>query len=264
MTKHARFLHIERSRSDPARDEDAPASQAADRARLAAVLGAAPPSIPPSGLELDVDPEARAGDGSARDRPDRPEIPGSAAPETDAVELPIEAEGTRGQPFARCARCGADSSIHAIRCDNCAAPLDTAEQRAFNEKLWDARLREQERERAALAELAAIREENRRAALRPLPDPDMPPPPELLEPLDAGGDGPFLLEALGALQKPKWRWIVGGLVVALPLFLVTLGGPILKKLGWGVALLLVLSMFPRRLGRQLVEWWTDRIVDRRR
>lgn len=263
MTKHARFLHIEQSRGDPAREEGAPASQAADRARLAAVLGAAPPSVPPSGLELDVDPEARAGDGSARDRPDRAEILENAAPQMDAVELPIETEGTRGQPFARCARCGADSSIHALRCDNCAAPLDTAEQRAFNEKLWDARLREQGRERAALAELAATREENRRAALRPLPDPDMPPPPELLEPLGAG-DGPFLLEVLGALQKPKWRWIAGALVVALPLFLVTLGGPILNKLGWGVALLLVLSMFPRRLGRQVVEWWTDRVVDRRR
>lgn len=158
-----------------------------------------------------------------------------------------------GQPFARCARCGADSSIHARRCDNCGAALDTAEQRAFNEKLWDARRREQERERAALAELTAAREENRRAALRPLPDPDMPPPPELLEPIESGHD-PLLFEALRALQKPKWRWIAGGLVVALPLFLVTLGGPIVSKIGWGVVLLVVLSLLPRRL----LSFWTGR------
>lgn len=246
MTKHARFLRIEQPRGEAPDDEDAPPSQTADRARIAAVIGAAPPSVEAGRPELEVDPEAQAGDGSVHDRPDRPELPASAEPGIEPGGLAIDVEGVRGQPFARCARCGADSSIHARRCDNCAAPLDTAEQRAFNERLWDARLREQERERAALAELTAAREENRRAALRTLPDPNMPPPSELLEPLQSGGD-PLLFEALRALQKPKWRWIAGGLVVGLPLFLVALGGPILSKIGWGAALLVLLSLLPRRL-----------------
>ena len=246
MTKHARFLRIEHPRGEPPHDEDAPPSQAADRARIAAVIGAAPPSVHSGRAELEIDPDARTGDGSARDRPDRPELPASAEPGIEPGDLSLDVESAAGQPFARCARCGADSSIHAKRCDNCAAPLDTAEQRAFNEKHWDARRREQERERAALSELTAAREENRRAALRPLPDPDMPPPPELLSPLPSG-DGPLLFEALSALQKPKWRWIAGGLVVALPLFLATLGGPILSKIGWGLVLLVIFSLLPRRL-----------------
>jgi hypothetical protein len=43
------------------------------------------------------------------------------------------------QPFARCAVCEADNSRYALRCTICGANLNTPEQRAFNEKLWEAR-----------------------------------------------------------------------------------------------------------------------------
>lgn len=250
MTKHARFLHIEQRR-----DEEGPESEAADRGRIAAVLGASPISRAPSDATIELDPEARAGDGSTCVAPTVAELaPGEA---TDASEISLDLAGIEGQPFVRCTRCGADSTIHAAACGNCAAPLDTAEQRAFNERLWDEQRRELERERAALAELASAREEQKRAAARPLPEPGMSPPPELLEPIGSE-DGPFFFEALRALREPRWRWIAGGLVVGLPLLLVVLGGAILAKIGWGLLVLLVLSMFPRRVATRLLERWTGR------
>lgn len=250
MTKHARFLHIERRR-----DDDAPGSEAADRGRIAAVLGSSPISGAPADATIDLDPEAHAGDGSARTVPVLAEIAPDSGP--DASGLSLDLAGVQGQPFVRCARCGADSTIHAATCGNCAEPLDTAEHRAFNERLWDEQQRELERERAALAELASAREEQKRAVSRPLPEPGMAPPPELLEPIGSD-EGPLLFEALRALREPRWRWVAGGLVIGLPLLLVTLGGAILAKVGWGLLALLVLSMFPRRLGAQLLGWWTGR------
>jgi hypothetical protein len=48
-------------------------------------------------------------------------------------------EHPEAQPFARCAICEADNSKYALRCTNCGENLNTAEQRAFNAKLWEAR-----------------------------------------------------------------------------------------------------------------------------
>lgn len=253
MTKHARFLNIEQPR-----DDRPPESETANRARIAAVLRTAPLLGTADEPLLEVDPDARAGDGTAHDPGGQQELaPADDAPGAEPPDLPIDVEGIQGQPFVRCARCGADSSIHAVTCDNCAADLDTAEQRAFNEKLWDAARQRSERERAALAAMSEARAEQRRATARMLPEPGTLPPPELTEPLH-GEDGPFFLEVLNALTKPKWRWAAGGLAVGLPLFLVALGDALLSKLGWALLLLLVLSMFPRRLGRRLLSWWTGR------
>jgi hypothetical protein len=47
------------------------------------------------------------------------------------------------QPFSRCAVCEADNSRYAMRCSNCAANLDTPEQRDFNQALWAKRRAEQ-------------------------------------------------------------------------------------------------------------------------
>ena len=249
MTKHARFLHIERGSPD-----EAPESEAADRARIAAVIAAAPVSAPPAQIELAE--EAAAGDGREPDWSARAARMIDAPPEAGAggIDVAIDVVRPEGQPFVRCARCGADSSIHAKSCENCAAPLDTAEQRAFNDRLWDVQQGRSERERAALAQMAEARVEHARNAYRPLPDPGIKPPPELLEPLDDGG-GPIVLGALLALREPKWRWIAGALVVGLPLLLVTLGGPILGKLGWILVTLFFLGMLPRSVGRRLLELW---------
>lgn len=249
MTARERFLRIE-----PRRTDDAPESETADRARIAAVIDAAPPSISRDPRTIELAPEAPAGDGAT--------IPGpqvglelEASPgDVEAIDLSIDTAPVRGQPFIRCTRCGADNTIHAEACVNCSARLDTAEQRAFNDRLWDLQQGRSERERAALAQMAEARVEHARNAYRPLPDPGIKPPPELLEPLDEGG-GPIVLGALLALREPKWRWIAGALVVGLPLLLVTLGGPILGKLGWILVTLFFLGMLPRSVGRRLLELW---------
>lgn len=250
MSEHSRFLHIERRR-----DDDADPGETADRARIAAVLDGAPPSRAPGdhaadagGIELAVDAPAGT-DAIAR--------PAEAVQEIDDVpeiEMAIDVSKIEGQPFVRCARCGRDNTIHARECDNCAAALDTAAQRAFNDKLWNVQRARSEKEREALAEMAALREEQRRNTLRPLPEPGMAPPPELTEAMGPD-DGPFLIEVLRALQKKEWRWATAAAMVVVPLFLVTLGGAILSRIGWGIVVLLVLAMLPRRLGRRLFDAW---------
>ncbi len=248
MTEHERFRKIE-----PRRADDASEVKAADRARIAAVIDAAPPSIHRGPIGLEVAPEAPAGDGVPIERAvEGQEIADVAEP--PGAELSIDTARVSGQPFVRCARCGADSSIHAASCGNCGAELDTAEQRAFNEKVWDAQRRRNDREQAALAGMAAARTEVIRASFRPLPGPGASPPPELLEPFD-DDDGPLLVGVIKALQKPKWRWTAGALVAGLPLLLVTLGGPILSKIGWTLVLLCFVGLLPRSFARRVFEAW---------
>jgi hypothetical protein len=245
VTKHARFLHIEQRRAD-----DGSGSETADRARIAAVLDAAPPSHAPPEARLEIAPDSPAGTGAAIEPPEMGTNLEDVAAPGGGVELALDTAPVEGQPFVRCSRCGGDNTIHAKACETCAATLDTAEQRAFNDRVWDAQRRRNEKERAALAEMAQYREELRRNTVRPLPEPGMQPPPELLEPMNES-DGPFLVEVIRALQKPKWRLAVAATVVGLPLLFVTLGGPILSKLGWVMAVLLVLSLFPRSIARRL-------------
>lgn len=57
------------------------------------------------------------------------------------------------QPFRKCALCEMDNNRAAARCQNCAAALDTAEQRDFNARLWAQRREELAREQAELAAL---------------------------------------------------------------------------------------------------------------
>lgn len=248
MTAHERFRRIE-----PRRAADESEVNAADRARIAAVIDAAPPSIERGAGALEIAPEAPAGDGAPIERVTTgQEI--EDAPEPAGVALAIDTAAVSGQPFVRCARCGADSTIHAKICANCDADLDTAEQRGFNEKVWDAQRRRDERERAALAGMAEARAEVIRASFRALPEPGMRPPPELLEPMP-DDDGPLLVGAIKALQKPKWRWTAGAIAAGLPLLLVTLGGPILSKLGWALVFVCLIGLLPRRAAKRVFEAW---------
>jgi hypothetical protein len=233
VTKHSRFLHIEARRAD-----GAPESESADRGRIAAVLGTVPAA--PDAPVIEVAEEAPAGDGTPIDRAvEMPEIEGTSALTIDV--LPVE-----GQPFVRCARCGSDNTIHTPTCDNCTVPLDTAEQRAFNDHLWGVHRLQLEKERAEIAEMEAKRAEHRRNTMRP--------PPELLAPMSEE-DGPFLMEALRALPKKEWRRAVGASMVGVPLLLVTLGGPIVSKIGWTLVVILTIALLPRRLGRSLLDIW---------
>ncbi len=248
MSAHERFRRIE-----PRRAADGGAVQAADRARIAAVIDAAPPSLEHGAGSLEIAPQAPAGEGAPMERVTAGQQI-EDAPEPAGVALAIDTATMSGQPFVRCACCGADSTIHATTCVNCDAELDTAEQRAFNEKVWDTQRRRDERERAALAGMAEARTEVIRTSFRALPEPGMKPPPELLEPIQ-DDDGPLLVGAIKALQKPKWRWTAGAIAAGLPLLLVTLGGPILSKLGWALVFLCFVGLLPRSAARRVFEAW---------
>ncbi|MFO0586506.1 MAG: hypothetical protein U0441_03170 [Polyangiaceae bacterium] len=249
MTAHDRFRRIE-----PRRTEEPGQVETADRARIAAVIDGAPASVTPDRIELDERPSTREGAAATPPRA-APSLELPDAVEPARVDLAIDTAPVSGQPFQRCARCGADSGIHAKLCGNCGAVLDSQEQRTFNEKVWETQRRRDERERAALAQMAALRAENTRASVRALPEPRIAPPPELLEPLHDDG-GPVLLTALSALQKPKWRWTAGALVVGFPILLVAVGGPVLSKLGWLLGFLCVLAVLPRRCARRVFALWS--------
>ncbi len=85
------------------------------------------------------------------------EEPPAAAPDFAAeraaqIESGVEVEKTSDaeQPFLRCPVCEADNSKFAVRCINCQGRLDTDEVRAWNARLW-----QQRRAQAALAEKPA-------------------------------------------------------------------------------------------------------------
>lgn len=248
--KHGRFLRIEQRRADPRPGEDRE-PEAADRARIAAVVDAAARSRP---LEEEIE---TAADGPEAGVPAREPLSAEAAledaPGAAGLELSLDTAPVEGQPFVRCARCGADSAMHAARCDNCAAPLDTAEQRAFNDRVWETQRERAAREREALEEMRRFREEARRAAVREIPGSSMGLPPELMKPVEVD-DGPYLLELVGSLRERRWRWAAGAAIVGSPLLLAAAGGPILSKLGWVMAVLFVLGMFPKSVGRRVLSF----------
>jgi hypothetical protein len=54
-----------------------------------------------------------------------------------ASGMEIAEEAPDAQPFSRCAVCEAENGRFAERCTNCGAALTTAEQRAYNDALWE-------------------------------------------------------------------------------------------------------------------------------
>jgi hypothetical protein len=95
------------------------------------------------------EPEAAAGVSS--------KVRFGAEPEPRPPDVAPPAEGA--QPFVRCFRCEADSSVYARTCATCGEELDTPAQRAFNEKLWAKRRAAQEEEERTLATQRAEREQ---------------------------------------------------------------------------------------------------------
>jgi hypothetical protein len=111
-----------------------------------------------------------------RARPDGPEAPDPVpASATDRFREPPEPPpepvraGGVEQPYRRCAICQADSHRQATACSHCGSPLDTPEQRAFNERHWAerqaqdeaARRERNEREAAAQREAADLARQRR-------------------------------------------------------------------------------------------------------
>jgi hypothetical protein len=134
VSRLRRFLHIERSR------------------------GAAPPEAEPDAAtarrfggveEPGAAPGAPARSGAGLDRFGAPPPPALELARTDAGE----------RPFTRCPRCAMDHHVTAVECTQCGTRLDTAETRAFNDALWDARRAAAAADEEAAAALRAAREE---------------------------------------------------------------------------------------------------------
>jgi len=140
-----RFLNLEKPRPGP-QDEHVPP----EKQRFGNVEMPSPPAAPPA-----------------------PPVPRQATDRfREPGEQPLDVVESRGdaQPFVRCAHCEMDNSIYAGSCQNCGADLSTPHQRAFNERLWAERRkqdaqeesllaeREKERQRMAAAEASARRE----------------------------------------------------------------------------------------------------------
>lgn len=62
--------------------------------------------------------------------------PSSAPASQPGVDLELAEVRAGDQPFVRCARCHVDSHALATVCSHCGTSLETAEQRAYNERLW--------------------------------------------------------------------------------------------------------------------------------
>jgi len=128
----SRFSRLER----PRREAPAPAETKAGGRFGAVEIGSELPATPPS-------------------------VPSSATDRFRAPregELALEPAREGEQPFVRCAVCEADSARHQVRCERCGADLRTSEQRAFNDRLWEARRREADLERSAAQEKSEARQ----------------------------------------------------------------------------------------------------------
>ncbi len=142
--RRRRFSQIERPRGAGERPDGAPATGT----RFGALEEPPPPPAAPAPGAPPAGPPVAAGH-TDRFRP--------------AAERPLEVEdrAAASQPFVRCARCETDSSRFAARCTTCGEPLDTDEQRAFNERLWAERRAAAEAEEGARAAREAALEQAR-------------------------------------------------------------------------------------------------------
>jgi len=198
-----------------------------------------------------------------------------------AAEQPLEVDdrAEASQPFVRCCRCETDNTRYALRCTTCAAELDTDEQRAFNERLWEARratadeeARTAEVRRAALEESAAeeararrdmaeamAREvgerERRRLDAEGFSGPTWGPPSGGGGGWTGGGTGwsetgagggllggttPLAFRLLALLPDPRWRVAAGVAAVALPALLYVAA----PRAGLGVGLFVAALFLP--------------------
>jgi hypothetical protein len=159
--RRRRFSQIERPRGAGG---EAPDASPGTDARFGALEEPPPPPAPagPPPAATPADPlGGPAGAPVARGHTDR---------FRPAAERPLEVEdrAAASQPFVRCARCETDSSRFAARCSTCGEPLDTDEQRAFNERLWAERrsIAAAEAGEAAAREAALERSRQEEAAAR--------------------------------------------------------------------------------------------------
>lgn len=154
MGRLSRFLHLEKARPDPTKPH---ASEAPDGEDPGATSGRF------EGVQTDASDltAARSGSGTlARFDEAQP-----------SAELRLDEKRRSDQPFIRCAGCEGDNNKFASVCAHCERPLDTAEQRAFNERLWaerEATARQEEEAAAVAATAAAADAAHTRSGARPV------------------------------------------------------------------------------------------------
>jgi len=248
-----RFERLERPRQGGPDGDERPSAE--DRFDDIGATGPARPAAPAAS-----EPAPAPGDRFAPPRPRPPDL---------------EQRSDEEQPFVRCMRCETDSSRYARTCTTCGEELNTEEQRAYNRKLWAARVKERDqltresaerRQAAAQAEveLAEARRQVAAEMARQVGERERW-RLEQGDPWGGGGydpDGPYRgpqdstpigLRLLRAIRSPGWRLAaIGGLVVAavLALFLARRFPPALIV----VVSLLIALFSPRRRWRRRL-WW---------
>ncbi len=136
-----RFAKIERERPARAAETDAGPSE---RSRFEALQTEAP-------TPADASPS-----GAALGRFEAPQ----------SRPLTLHEKRAEDASFTRCAACEADNSRYVNVCAHCGEPLDTPEQRAFNEALWAQRREAQLAEEAQQKVVAAARTQELEEAAR--------------------------------------------------------------------------------------------------
>jgi len=141
----------------------------------------------------------------------RPPRPAAQRMERQVSDQPLalDQRSTEEQQFIRCMHCEADNSRYAHACIHCGAPLQTDEQRDYNEQFWRKRRSEAAQEQQAVEQIHRHEEERteeqgrvQRAAFEQM----------VKEAQDvAGRDGqPWGIRMINAVQDPIWQWVMIG------------------------------------------------------
>ncbi len=231
MSVESRFRHLERARPDeaPAGPDDARAERFQ---QVELERQPAPEAPPPLAAERFTD----------------------ALPPAPSADSSLELARSSGQPFVRCCICGQDNNVQAPRCLHCSALLNTAEQRAYNERLW-ARTTDENRVQAMdqNARLALGQELAREVGAQTRRDIG-------LGSYGTGsyGGGPGIgWKLLSKLPDGRVAWAIAGAMIAVPVLLLFFGKT--KSPAWNVgffwAVVDAVLFLPRSAWRSRRWWW---------
>jgi predicted amidophosphoribosyltransferase len=123
--------------------------------------------------------------------------------------LALDQRSTEEQQFIRCMCCEADNSRFAHACIHCGAPLQTDEQRDFNEKFWRQRRSEAAVEQQAVDQIHRHHEDQTEEQSRVQRETFSQMVKEAQ--VQAGREGqPWGIRMINGLQDPIWQWLLIG------------------------------------------------------